>query len=585
METFTIFNFLAMMGGLAMFLFGMSHMGDALERLSSGKLESMLEKLTNNKIKAVALGAAVTAIIQSSSAVTVTLVGFVNSGVMKLGQAVPIIMGSNIGTTITAWLLSLVGIESSNIFVSMLKPTSFSPILGIIGAAMVMFAKNEKKKTTGGIFLGFVVMMYGMNAMGDAMDPLANDPNFQQILTMFENPLLGVLTGAVLTGVIQSSAASVGILQMLALTGTISYGAAIPIIMGQNIGTCVTAMISSVGTNKNARRAAFVHLFFNILGTVILLTIFSIVTAMLQPVILDESATYMGIAVCHSIFNVTCTAVLLPMSGLLEKLVYKLVPEDKAKEEETPLLDERLLVTPPIALEQCAHRASDLAGFAAKALGDSLNVLKGYTPELAASIREMEEKSDEYEDVINTYLVKLSTHQISAADSSEAAKLLKIIGDFERISDHAVNILASAEEMRDKNISLTPAATKELSIMCGAVQEVTDLALEAFLHNNLDAAAKVEPLEEVIDKLREKLRSQHIKRLQQGECSIIAGFIWSDLLTNLERTADHCSNIAGCVIDMAAENMNLHESLREMRNTSEEFKQQFTAYREKYTIA
>ncbi len=580
-----IFDVLALIGGLCLFLFGMNLMGDALERSAGSKLRTLLEKLTTNKAAGLLTGLAVTAVIQSSSATTVMVVGFVNSGLMSLKQAINVIMGANVGTTVTAWLLSLGGIESDNLFIQLLKPTSFTPVLALIGIGLHMFSKSDKKKEIGTIFLGFATLMFGMDAMSDAVSGLRDVPQFQELFIMFKNPILGVIAGAILTGIIQSSSASVGILQALASTGQVSFGAAVPIIMGQNIGTCVTALISSVGTNKNARRAAFVHLFFNIIGTVILLTVFSIVSAVLQPVILDESATYMGIAVCHSIFNVTCTAILLPMSGLLDKLVYKLVPEDKAKEEETPLLDERLLVTPPIALEQCAHRASDLAGFAAKALGSSLNVLKGYTPELAASIREMEEKSDEYEDVINTYLVKLSSHQISAADSSEAAKLLKIIGDFERISDHAVNILASAEEMRDKNITLTPAATKELSIICDAVQEVTDLALEAFLHNNLEAAAKVEPLEEVIDKLREKLRSQHIKRLQQGECTIIAGFIWSDLLTNLERTADHCSNIAGCVIDMAAENMNLHESLREMRNTSEEFKQQFTAYREKYTIA
>ncbi len=579
-----IFDVLALIGGLCLFLFGMNLMGDALERSAGNKLRSLLERLTSNKFVGLLTGLVVTAVIQSSSATTVMVVGFVNSSLMSLKQAINVIMGANVGTTVTAWLLSLGGIESSNVFVQLLKPTSFTPVLALIGIGLHMFTKSDKKKEIGTIFLGFATLMFGMDAMSDAVSGLRDVPQYQELFIMFKNPILGVVAGAILTAVIQSSSASVGILQALASTGQVSFGAAVPIIMGQNIGTCVTALISSVGTNKNARRAAFVHLFFNIIGTAILLTVFSVVSAILKPVILDESATYMGIAICHSIFNVACTLILLPMSGLLEKLVYKLVPEDK-KQEETPLLDERLLVTPPIALEQCAHRASDLAGFAAKALGSSLQVLKDYSPELAASIREMEEKSDEYEDVINTYLVKLSTHQISASDSSEAAKLLKIIGDFERISDHAVNILASAEEMREKNISLTPAAVRELSVICSAVQEVTDLALNAFLHNDLEAAVKVEPLEEVIDRLREQLRSQHIKRLQQGECSIIAGFIWSDLLTNLERTADHCSNIAGCVIDMAAENMNLHESLREMRNTSEEFKEKFRTYLEKYSIA
>ncbi len=579
-----IFDVLALIGGLCLFLFGMNLMGDALERSAGSKLRSLLEKLTTNKFVGLLTGLVVTGVIQSSSATTVMVVGFVNSGLMSLKQAINVIMGANIGTTVTAWLLSLGGIESDNLFIQLLKPTSFTPVLALIGIGLHMFSKSDKKKEIGTIFLGFATLMFGMDAMSEAVSGLRDVPQFQELFIMFKNPILGVLVGAILTGIIQSSSASVGILQALASTGQVSFGAAIPIIMGQNIGTCVTALLSSVGTNKNARRAAFVHLFFNIIGTVILLTVFSIISALLKPAILDESATYMGIAVCHSIFNVTCTCILLPMSGLLEKLVYKLVPEDKAQEEETPLLDERLLVTPPIALEQCAHRAADLAGFAAGALGDSLAVLKNYTPELAANIRKNEELSDQYEDVLNTYLVKLSSHQISAADSSEAAKLLKIIGDFERISDHAVNILESAEEMREKNITLTPAAVQELSVISAAVQEITDYAYKAFLNNDLDAAAQVEPLEEVIDNLREKLRSQHIKRLQQGECTIIAGFIWSDLLTNLERTADHCSNIAGCVIDMAAENMNIHESLREMRNTSEDFKERFKNYRNKYSI-
>ncbi len=579
-----IFDVLALIGGLCLFLFGMNLMGDALERSAGNKLRSLLEKLTTSKAAGLLTGLAVTAVIQSSSATTVMVVGFVNSGLMTLKQAINVIMGANVGTTVTAWLLSLGGIESSNVFVQLLKPTSFTPILALIGIGLHMFSKSDKKKEIGTIFLGFATLMFGMDAMSDAVSGLRDVPQFQELFIMFKNPVLGVLAGAILTAIIQSSSASVGILQALASTGQVSFGAAVPIIMGQNIGTCVTALISSVGTNKNARRAAFVHLFFNIIGTVIVLIVFSIVTAILKPVILDESATYMGIAVCHSIFNVVCTALLLPMSGLLEKLVYKLVPEDK-KVEETPLLDERLLVTPPIALEQCEHRAGDLANFAASAIRDSLEVLSNYTPELAASIRENEELSDQYEDLLNTYLVKLSSHQISAADSEEAAKLLKIIGDFERISDHSVNILASAEEMREKNISLTPAAARELSVICGAVEEITGLALDAFLNNDLEAAAKVEPLEEVVDDLREKLRSRHIQRLQQGECTIIAGFIWSDLLTNLERTADHCSNIAGCVIDMASENLNLHESLREMRTTSEEFKKSYKSYHEKYSIA
>ncbi|MBE6848385.1 MAG: Na/Pi cotransporter family protein [Ruminococcus sp.] len=579
-----IFDVLALVGGLSLFLFGMNLMGDALERSAGNKLRSLLEKLTTSKIAGLFTGLAVTAVIQSSSATTVMVVGFVNSGLMTLRQAINVIMGANVGTTVTAWLLSLGGIESDNLFIQLLKPTSFTPVLALIGIGLHMFSKSSKKKEIGTIFLGFATLMFGMDAMSDAVSGLRDVPQFQELFIMFKNPILGVLAGAILTAIIQSSSASVGILQALASTGQVSFGAAIPIIMGQNIGTCATALLSSVGTNKNARRAAFVHLFFNIIGTVILLTVFSIVTAILKPVILDESATYMGIAVCHSVFNVVCTALLLPMSGLLEKLVYKLVPEDK-KTEETPLLDERLLVTPPIALEQCEHRAGDLANFAATAIRDSLSLFSEYTPALASSIREREEQSDEYEDLLNTYLVKLSSHNISVQDSEEAAKLLKIIGDFERISDHSVNIVESVEEMREKQIAFTPAAMQELSVICEAVEEITGLALDAFLHNDVTAAAQVEPLEEVIDNLREKLRSRHIQRLQQGECTIIAGFIWSDLLTNLERTADHCSNIAGCVIDMAQENLNLHESLREMRSSSEDFKKSYQSYSKKYSIA
>ncbi|MBR4101990.1 MAG: Na/Pi cotransporter family protein [Oscillospiraceae bacterium] len=581
-----IFDVLSLIGGLCLFLFGMNLMGEALERSAGSKLRTLLEKLTSHKFAGLLTGLAVTSVIQSSSATTVMVVGFVNSGLMSLKQAINVIMGANIGTTVTAWVLSLGGIDSDVLWLQLLKPTSFTPVLALIGIGLHMFAKSDKKKEIGTIFLGFATLMFGMDTMSGAVAGLADIPQFRELFIMFKNPILGVLAGAILTGIMQSSSASVGILQALAdATGQVSYGAAIPIIMGQNIGTCVTAMLSSVGTNKNARRAAFVHLFFNIIGTCILLTVYTIVDLVFAPALFDEAVGFTGIAVCHSIFNVTCTCILLPMSGLLEKLVYKLVPDHEEKKEKTALLDERLMVTPPIALEQCAHRAAELAAFSAQALNGSLSLMKNYSAELAADIREKEEQSDKYEDVLNTYLVKLSSHQISAADNAEAAKLLKVIGDFERISDHAVNILESVEEMREKKITLTPAAEKELSVICGAVQEVTDYALQAFLHNDLDAAVQVEPLEEVIDTLREKLRSSHIRRLQQGECTIIAGFIWSDLLTNLERTADHCSNIAGCVIDMAAENLNLHESLREMRNTNEDFKEKFKTYREKYSIA
>ncbi len=559
METFTIFNFLAMMGGLAMFLFGMSHMGDALERLSSGKLESMLEKLTNNKIKAVALGAAVTAIIQSSSAVTVTLVGFVNSGVMKLGQAVPIIMGSNIGTTITAWLLSLVGIESSNIFVSMLKPTSFSPILGIIGAAMVMFAKNEKKKTTGGIFLGFVVMMYGMNAMGDAMDPLANDPNFQQILTMFENPLLGVLTGAVLTGVIQSSAASVGILQMLALTGTISYGAAIPIIMGQNIGTCVTALISCIGANKNARRTAMVHFYFNVMGTVLFMILYFVGRYALSIALFEQAIGAAEIAIVHSIFNIASTLVLLPFSKMLEKLACLTVRDREEETVEAVMIDERLLMASAFAIGRCKELTTEMSDLASRTLMDAIALLDNYTAEGAKKIVEGENKIDVYEDKLGSFLVKLSANNLTESESRETSKILHGIGDLERISDHAVNIMEVAQELHDKGIQFSDDAKEELKILTEAVHEIIDLTVRAFQLGDVPLAKCVEPLEEVIDELIRDLKLRHIERLQAGKCTIEIGFVFNDLLTNYERVADHCSNLAISVIELAQGELNAHE--------------------------
>ncbi len=560
METFTIFNFLAMMGGLAMFLFGMSHMGDALERLSSGKLESMLEKLTSNRLKAVALGAVVTAIIQSSSAVTVTLVGFVNSGVMKLGQAVPIIMGSNIGTTVTAWILSLAGLETSNIFVSLLKPESFSPILGIIGAAMVMFAKDEKKKTTGGIFLGFVVMMYGMSAMGDAMDPLANDPSFQKILTMFENPILGVLTGAVLTGVIQSSAASIGILQMLALTSPVSYGAAIPIIMGQNIGTCVTALISCIGANKNARRTAMVHLYFNLIGTLIFMGLYFIGRYIIGMAFFDQAIGAAQIAVVHSIFNISSTIILLPFSNMLEKLACWTIRDSKNEIKEEPvMIDERLLTASAFAISRCKELTGEMSDLASRTLIDAIALLDNYTAEGAQKIVEGESKVDVYEDKLGTFLVKLSANNLTASESRETSKILHGIGDLERISDHAVNVMEIAQEMSKKNISFSEDANAELKVLTDAVREIIDITVRAFQLGDVPLAKCVEPLEEVIDELIRDIKLRHIERLQAGKCTIDIGFIFNDLLTNYERVADHCSNLAISVIELAQGELNAHE--------------------------
>ncbi|MCI7146769.1 MAG: Na/Pi cotransporter family protein, partial [Firmicutes bacterium] len=545
-----IFDVLSLIGGLSLFLFGMNVMGQALERRAGNKLRTLLGRLTTNRMSGFLTGLGVTAVIQSSSATTVMVVGFVNSGLMTLSQAINVIMGANVGTTVTAWILSLSGIDSGNMIVQLFKPSSFTPILALVGIIFYMFCNNSKKKDTGTILLGFATLMFGMETMSAAVSGLRDVPAFQELFIMFRNPVLGVLAGALLTAIIQSSSASVGILQALAVTGQVSFGAAIPIIMGQNIGTCVTAMISSVGANKNAKRAAVVHLSFNIIGTVVWLTVFCIIKALFAPALLNQSASLVGIAVAHSVFNVLCTILLLPMAGFLEKLAQRVVPDAKEPEVRTEL-DERLLVTPPLALENCRKVSITMAETSAAALKEGLICLRSYDSALAEAIREKESKTDYYEDILGTYLVKLSGSQISENDSSEATKLLKVIGDFERISDHALNLLESAEELQQKGLAFTESAAKELEILSAAINEILDLSTNAFIYNDLESASKVESLEQVIDGLKEQMRTRHILRLQQGECSIDAGFVWSDLLTNLERTSDHCSNIAGCVLDMA----------------------------------
>ncbi len=579
----TIFDVLSLIGGLCLFLFGMNVMGDALERRAGGGLKKLLARLTENKIAGFLTGLGVTAVIQSSSATTVMVVGFVNSGIMSLKQSIGVIMGANIGTTVTAWILSLGGISSDNLFVQLLKPTSFTPVLALIGTAMLMLAKTSKKKDTGTILLGFATLMFGMDTMSSAVSGLADVPAFQNLFIMFKNPVLGVLAGAVLTAIIQSSSASVGILQALSVTGQVSYGAAVPIIMGQNIGTCVTALLSSFGTNKNAKRAAIVHLSFNIIGTVIWLSVFSIISAVLKPALLDAAASYLGIAVAHSLFNIACTFLLLPMSSLLEKLAIKLVP-DTNKKEEIAELDDRLLVTPPIALERCNELVREMAEFSVTALKNGLNMLNRYDTGVAEAIRNAEEKADHYEDILGTYLVKLSRNKISDSDSAEVSKLLKVIGDFERISDHSINILESAEELRGKDMDFTPDAKRELDVLCSAVSEILTLSYLAFINNDLEKAYDVEPLEQVIDGLKTVLRNGHIMRLKGGSCSIEAGFVWADLITNLERTSDHCSNIAACVIDASENNMNVHQSIRDLKD-NKEFNSKFAFYTEKYAIA
>ena len=578
-----VFNILTLIGGLCLFLFGMNIMGQALERRAGSGLTMILGKLTNSKCAGLLTGLGVTAVIQSSSATTVMVVGFVNSGIMTLKQAINVIMGANIGTTVTAWILSLGGIEGDNIFVQLLKPSSFTPVLALIGIVFYMFLKNDKKKDTGLILLGFATLMFGMETMSDAVSFLEDVPEFGEILLLFTNPALGVLAGAILTAIIQSSSASVGILQALSATGKVSVGAAIPIIMGQNIGTCITAVLSSVGATKNAKRTALVHLMFNVIGTAVWLVVFVIIKAVLAPVVLLDEANHMNIAVIHSAFNILCTLLLLPMGGLLEKLVIKLVPDSKTPESYAEL-DERLLEVPAVAMEHSRALSVTMAATAFGALKDSIKLLKEFSPEVAASIRAKEEKTDHYEDVLGTYLVKLSSCQISSDESAEAAKLLKIIGDFERISDYAVGIVCSAEEMAEKKLKFSPAAAAELEVLTNAVIEILEMSFDAFVNDDLDLAMDVEPLEQVIDARKEELRMHHILRLQQGECSIGAGFVWTDLLTSLARTSDHCSNIAGCIIDQAHNNMNIHESIRGIRNGSQRFCDKFDEYSKKYAL-
>ncbi len=579
----TIFDVLNLIGGLCLFLFGMNVMGDGLERRAGSSLKTLLGKLTDNKIKGFLTGLGVTAVIQSSSATTVMVVGFVNSGLMTLKQSIGVIMGANIGTTVTAWILSLGGISSDNLFMQLLKPTSFTPILALIGTGLMMFSKSTNKKDVGTILLGFATLMFGMDTMSGAVSGLSDIPAFQNLFLMFENPILGVLVGAVLTGIIQSSSASVGILQALSATGAVSYAAAIPIIMGQNIGTCVTALLSSFGTNKNAKRAAIIHLSFNMIGTIVWLSVFSLVSALAKPAILGAPATYLGIAVCHSMFNTLCTALLLPMSALLERIAYILVPDgkDTAKAVE---LDERLLEIPSVALGQCHNLVVKMAEEAVDGIRMSLVALLQGDTSSAEQIRAAEKSVDHYEDVLGTYLTKLSRAQISDDDSSEVSKPLKAIGDLERISDHSVNILESAEELKEKKIVFSEGAKKELQVLCDALTEILCLTVNALRSNDWEAAISIEPLEQVIDHLKSILRSRHISRLQKNECSVEAGFVWSDLLTDIERTSDHCSNIAVSIIDAHEHNMNAHQSLRSLKEGNPAFFEKLDDYSRKYAL-
>lgn len=581
----TIFDVLTLIGGLSLFLFGMHMMGEALEKSAGSQLKDILRRLTSSRWKAFLLGLGVTAIIQSSSATTVMVVGFVNSGVMTLNQSIGIIMGANVGTTVTAWLLSLVGMEGDNMVMKLLKPSSFTPIIALIGVILVMFQKKERRKDVGMICLGFSVLIYGMQIMTDAVAPLGDSPEFGKILLMFSNPILGVLAGAVLTGIIQSSSASVGILQALSATGQVTFGSAIPIIMGQNIGTCVTAMISSVGTNKNARRAALVHLYFNIFGTIICLSVFTLCNVIFQFSFTGTEINSVWIAIIHSIFNVTCSMLMLPLANVLEKVAYMTIPEDN-KADQVVVLDERLLATPAIAIEQCYKVTGVMAKESVDALNLALEQFEQFNEKSALLVREKEDQVDQYEDMLGSYLVKLSSHSMSEQDSTKVAMLLHMIGDMERISDHAVNVLVSAEEIHDKKLQFSGTAQKQLKVMIAAVQEATALALDAFTSHDLNVAVRVEPLEQVVDDLLQTIKREHIKRLQNNECTIELGFILNDLLTNLERVSDHCSNIASCLIEAEHQSLDLHGYLRGLKKTeNSEYVQQYETFAQKYAIA
>ena len=578
-----LFDVLSLIGGLCLFLFGMNLMGDALERRAGSGLRTLLSRLTSNRILGFLTGLAVTAVIQSSSATTVMVVGFVNSGLLSLSQAIGVIMGANVGTTVTAWILSLGGIEGDAFFLQLLKPTNFTPILALIGICMHMFLKSSKSKDTGTILLGFAVLMFGMDNMSAAVSGLKDQAWFQDLFLLFENPVLGVLAGAFLTAIIQSSSASVGILQALSATGQVSYAAAIPIIMGQNIGTCITAIISCFGANKNAKRAAVVHLLFNVIGTTICLALYLLIDWLVSPAILGESATYLGISICHTLFNIVCTGVLLPSGSLLEKLVCFLVPDAK-EPEKVSILDERLLNTPSIALERCHILANEMAESAAQTLRHAIDCLKNYDPTIAKMVREGEAQADQYEDILGTYLVKLSAQQLGDVESAEAAMLLKAIGDFERISDHSVSLLCSAEELKQKGIAFSEAAQQELNVMICAVEEILELSMSSFHNGSVSSARAVEPLEQVIDELKDQLRTRHILRLQQGSCSIETGFIWTDLIHALERSSDHCSSIASGIIDLNNKDLNTHQMLRSARTGSDSFQMLFQEYRSKYVL-
>lgn len=585
-----IFDVLTMLGGLALFLYGMNVLGDNLAKLSGGRLEKLLEKLTSNPFKGVLLGAVVTAAIQSSSATTVMVVGFVNSGIMKLSQAITIIMGANIGTTMTSWILSLSGIEGGNIFLKFLKPTSFSPVLALVGIVFIMFSKKEKKKNIGTILIGFAILMFGMETMSNAVSGLGDVPEFTNILTMFTNPILGVVVGALLTAIIQSSSASVGILQALCVTGVLKYSMVFPIILGQNVGTCVTAMISSIGASRNAKRTALVHLYFNIIGVAVFMIGFYSLNAIFDFDFLDNVAGSSGIAAIHSIFNVGATIILLPFAKGLEKLA-RLTIRDTASDEKSKnvdkdfmTLDARFLDQPSYAIDQARKVTINMAHHSMECLFKAMSLLEKFDEEIEKDVLTIEDRVDKYEDNIGTYLVKLSSKNLSEKDSKILTELLHCIGDFERISDHAVNILHAAREMKDKNLTFSKDAIEELKVFTRAIKDIVESTVVVFEENDMSVASIIEPMEEVIDNLSDELKNRHIKRLTENKCTIELGFIFSDITTNYERISDHCSNIAVCLIEVNENEFETHGYLDNVKHDSKDFKEKYYIFKEKYVL-
>ena len=579
-----IFSIISMLGGLALFLFGMHQLSAGLEKMAGGKMESVLRKVTSKRFLALFLGAGVTAIIQSSSAVTVMLVGLVNSGIMQLSQSISVIMGSNIGTTITAWVLSLTGIDSSNFFINLLKPANFSPIVALIGVVLIMVGKKQKHKDIGGICIGFAVLMYGMTIMSDSVEALADMPEFVNILTFFSNPVMGVLVGLVFTAIIQSSSASVGVLQALSMTGAITYGAAIPIIMGQNIGTCVSSLLASMGTSKNAKRVAMVHILFNVIGSVICLTAWLIADGIIKFAFTDMVVEPFNIAILHSIFNIVTTIMLFPFASLLEKLV-KVIIRDAKEKEAVVLLDDRLMTVPSFAVAKAESVTGEMASLAKKSVRSAVALLDRYDEKTAQLVEEMEDKIDRYEDELGTYLVKLSKKEISENDSKKISKILHTINDFERIGDHASNILDTAKEMHEKKISFSQDAKEELENLNDAISEILSITVKSFKNDDIELAEIVEPLEEVIDEIIDHVKSHHIDRLTRGECTIELGFILSDMLTNYERISDHCSNIAVAVIEAQREMFDAHEYLNNVKKNGEgRYYEYFEKYKKQYSV-